>query len=476
MFLIEIIENNSLVMFLSIVIPIACVVGGYFVYRSVLRERKRYREEVANYIEGILNKREISTSISSYITRSEDAVFSLIAFDLDKFTTIIENFGREEADNIIKDLAYKIMEILPKRVEIGRTDVDEFLIFVKGEYDRDAVMAMAKKLLLLTNEPMKIFDDSTINLTASISICYYPLHGNNLKDLQESLDIAMYIIKRDGGNQIKVYNKKFGEVESGNMQYYKQIKDGIKNSEFTLYYQPMINCETKKIFGVEGLLRWNHPELGVLSPFKFINIMEQSGDIKWVGEWGLECLIKEYIELKKISNGDSLIVSLNLSPKQLSDPMLPVEFQKLVKKYRINPKDITLEIAEFTIYDKHDVIKKNITDLKDLGFSIAVDGFGLDFNGIKRLEELKIDIVKLDKEYLDPETDAQLKQKFLGLLIDFAKQNNITIVAEGIEDIQALQVALGLGVQIVQGYNFAKPMSAEELTKYVESNDWLTHM
>ena len=114
--------------------------------------------------------------------------------------------------------------------------------------------------------------------------------------------------------------------------------------------------------------------------------------------------------------------------------------------------------------------------MKDLAFSIAVDGFGLDFNGIKRLEELKIDIVKLDKEYLDPETDAQLKQKFLGLLIDFAKQNNITIVAEGIEDIQALQVALGLGVQIVQGYNFAKPMSAEELTKYVESNDWLTHM
>ena len=292
----------------------------------------------------------------------------------------------------------------------------------------------------------------------------------------ESLDIAIYTCKREGGNQCRVYAPESATEESTNLEYYKEIKQGIKNKEFTLYYQPQVDCVNKKLFGFEGLLRWNHPKHGVLSPFKFITILEQSGDIKWVGEWGLESLIRTLQEVQKAFPGENQVFSMNLSPKQLLSPSLAIEFQKIVRKYKINPASISLEIEEFAIFDKHDVIKKNLKDLKAVGFKISVDGFGLDFNGIKKLEELQIDIVKLDKQYMDPDTDMELKQRFISLLIEFAAKNNITIVAEGIEDLEDLSYARKLGINVIQGYNFSKPMAAEEVIKYVRNQEFLNHM
>lgn len=475
MFLTSVTENQSLTIFLAIIIPILVIGAGYFVFRSVIKENKRYKEEVVNYIEGVQNKKEINTSISSYITR-QSLPFSLIMVDIDKFSDIIENFGRDEANKIIKNMALHILDILPKRVEMARIDTDKFLIFMKSEYSKEEALALTRKILSIIIEPITIFGDNTINVTASLSVCLYPNHGNTLKQLMESLDIAMYICKRNGGNQYLLYTEETGAHESENLEYYKQIKKGIKNKEFTLYYQPIINCKTKEFYGFEGLLRWNHPELGLLSPYKFISIMEQSGDIKWVGEWGLESLIKEYLEVKRQGFITNFVCTMNLSPKQLSDASLAIEFQKIIRKYRVNASSIVLEIEEFALFDKHDTIKKNIKDLKELGFKIAVDGFGLDFNGIKRLEEMQVDIVKLDKEYMDPDTDSTLKQQFTNLLIDFASTRNITIIAEGVEDVEVLNSIRNQGIDIVQGYNFSKPLEAKDLEEYIKSNDWVAHM
>lgn len=472
MFLTEITDNVSLTIFLAIIIPILVIIGGYFLYRSVIKENKRYREEVTNYIDGIETKKEINTSISSYISKQFSSSFSLIFIDVDKFSDVIETFGDDEANKIIYDLASRILHILPKRVEMARLDTDQFLLFLKAEYSKEEVNALARKILALITEPICLFGEDNINITGSISIAIYPNHGNNIKKLMESLDIAMYICKKNGGNQYLMYTEEKGINETENIKYYKQIKSGMENKEFTLYYQPIINCNTNQLYGFEGLLRWNHPELGVLSPHKFISIMEQSGDIIWVGEWGLESLIKEYVEICHNTNND-IVCSMNLSPKQLVDPSLPVSFQKIIRKYRVPANVIVLEIEEFALYDKHSGIKDNILKLKELGFKIAVDGFGLDFNGIKRLEELQIDIVKLDKEYLNSDTDTELKKNFIKILLDFAKERNIIIIAECIEDQENLNVVINEGINFVQGYYFSKPIDKEEFEKYVKNGKFI---
>ena len=193
----------------------------------------------------------------------------------------------------------------------------------------------------------------------------------------------------------------------------------------------MIDGSKEDIYAIEGLLRWNHPELGVLSPHKFITIMEQTGDINWVGLWGLETLIKEWFRLKKKYNRE-FKMSLNLSPKQLTSKTLAMDFQKLVKKYHISPKLVILEIEEFAIFDRQEQIKENLAQLKELGFDIAVDGFGLDYKALKQLEQSAINVLKLDREYLSGSIDASLKEKFIEILVDFSRTHNLTLVCKGV--------------------------------------------
>jgi len=472
----DILENQSLTVFLSIVCVFIMLFVIFFLFYRYLKESKRYKAELKSYIEGILTKREIYAAITSYINKLPDNEFSLIGIDIDRFREVNEALGKDEADKLLRMMIYKIQEIVPKRVDIARIDVDQFLVFIKGEYELQDAIDLAKKILYIISTPFKIYSGTQVELTASVGIVRYPYHGTTLRQLLDSIDIAIYQVKRDGGNKYAVYSPEASKELSQNLEYYREIKDGIKNKEFTLYYQPIIDCKNKNVFAFEGLLRWNHPKLGVLSPNKFINIMEQSGDISWIGEMGIEQIMKEVQELEKAGYND-VIFTLNLSAKQLIDAELPAKISKLLKQYRIEPNRIAFEFGEFTLYDRQEVMRKNMKALKDIGFKIAVNGVGLDFNGIKKLEEMKIDIVKLAKEYMKQDIDDDLfKNKYISLLTNYAEKNNISIVAEGIEDIENLEYAQSLGVNIIQGYNFSSAIEESQVIPYIERKDYLNKM
>ena len=464
--------NKSLAVFLTIVVVLVTLGIIYVLYRVVRREVKRYKEEVANYIDGIETKREITADVNAYISRSVSAEFTLLSIDMDHFSSVVENFGAEEAERIIKGIAAKILETVPTRVLVGRIKLDGFVVFAKGDYSREECVRMAKKILQVIAEPIKIYDESSLQLTCSIGICYYPTHGRNFKELLESLQIATFICKRSGGNQYRIYSREEKQDEGANMEYYYQIKNGIENKEFTIFYQPVIDKNSKDIYAFEGLLRWNHPDLGLLSPHKFINIMEQTGDINWVGLWGLETIVREQFELRKKYNREFLM-SINLSPKQLSNPTLPQDFQKIIKKYRASAKNFILEIEEYTIFEKLDQVKANLTFLREMGFQIAVDGFGLDYKGLKKLEDNQVDVIKLDREFLDEEADQYLKDKFVSILVDFVKNQQRTLICEGVENYDYLERAMNMGIEKFQGYHFAKPLSFEELVQYIDTKAWL---
>ena len=463
--------NKSLAVFLTIVVIIVTIGLIYILYRVVHREIRRYKEEVANYIDGIETKREITADVNAYISRSVSAEFTLIGIDMDHFSSVVENFGQEEAERIIKGIASKLLEAVPARVLIGRVKLDGFVVFVKGDYSREECLRIAKKILQVVSDPIKIYDESTLQLTCSVGICYYPTHGRNFKELFESLQIATFICKRSGGNQYRIYSREEKQDEGANMEYYYQIKNGISNKEFDIYYQPIFDKETQDLYAFEGLLRWNHPELGVLSPHKFINIMEQTGDINWVGLWGLETVVHEEFELRK-RYGREFLMSINLSPKQLSNPTLPQDFQKVIKKYRANPKNFILEIEEYTIFEKLDQVKNNLTQLREIGFQIAVDGFGLDYKGLKKLEDNSVDVIKLDREFLDEEADQYLKDKFVSILVDFVNKQGRTLICEGVENYDYLERAMNMGIDKFQGYHFTKPLSNVELMSYIDGKDW----
>ncbi|MFA7588933.1 MAG: GGDEF domain-containing phosphodiesterase, partial [Acholeplasmataceae bacterium] len=305
--------------------------------------------------------------------------------------------------------------------------------------------------------------------TASIAVVFYPMHGETLKELLKSMQIALYLIKKNGGNAVRIYSNDMGE-HGEHIEYYYQIKHAIQHKEFQLYYQPIIDVKNKDIYGVETLIRWNHPEHGLLAPNQFLGVMEQSGDIHWIGLWGLETLIKTHQELDQTFPSKRIYLTLNLSPKQLINDLLPSDFQKILKKYRMNPEFIVLEIIEFALFEKETTIFKNLKKLKDMGFKIAIDGFGLDYQTLSKVDKLDIDIIKLDNEFLQAE--EYMKGKFASLLVEYAEKNQYDIICESIEDSEMLNQAISYDVKYLQGFYLAKPMSSEALKGYIGTKHW----
>lgn len=460
----------TVVIFVFIVLVIIGLI--VLLAKSFFKERKKILEEKALTIEGVLTRSEIHSVIASYIAKSsKETQFSLIYIDLDKFTDFVNAFGKNESEKIIEKIIKNIEVVLPKGVKISRMQNDEFLIFLTMDFDRTEAVDLANKIKLAIAKQIKLFGDTQISATASIAIAFYPVHGNNLKDLLNSLQIATYIIKKNGGDSVRVYSQEMSDQGGEHVEYYYQIKHAIQHKEFQLFYHPMINTKTKDIYGVEALIRWNHPEHGLLSPFKFLGIMEQSGDVHWIGLWGLETLIKTYQELKQVFPKKDIKFSMNLSPKQLMNESLPADFQKILKKYRMNAEHIVLEIIEFAVFEKQIHIFNNLKLLKEMGFKIAIDGFGLDYQTLSKVEKMDIDIIKLDNEFLK-ESEAYMKAKFATLLIEFAHKNEYEVISEMIESKEMMDESANYDIQIMQGFYFTKPLSAEALRGYIGTEAW----
>lgn len=444
----------------------------YFLAISFFKERQRLKDEKSLTIEGILSKTEMISLISSYISRaSGDMQFSLFNIDLDKFTDYENAFGQIESERIIERIVRNIEAVVPRSIKIARMQKDELILAIPYDYDRTESMEIANKVKGAIGKTIRLFGETTINATATIAVAFFPAHGSMVKELLNSLQIATYIMKKNGGNAVRIYSEEMSSEEGEHVEYYYQIKHAIQHKEFQLFYHPIINVADDTIFGAEALIRWNHPEHGLLSPFKFLGIMEQSGDIHWIGLWGLETIIKTYQEISQMFPTVDFKVTMNLSPKQLMSDTIFQDFQKILKKYRMNAKHIVLEVVEFTLFDRQDVIRKNLSLLKQLGFLVAIDGFGLDFQTLEKVAALNVDIIKLDSSFLSEEEDF-IRSKFANLIVDFAKKNNCQVVCELIETKDLMVAAKNYGIHLLQGYYFSQPVSAEALRGYIGVSAW----
>ncbi len=464
--------SDSVIVLFSIIALIITLLLSYLFYRLIKANLIKLKEEAESLTESTLSKIEMRESIEYYIGKIGGfGVFSLLFFDIDNFTALNDLFGKEKCDNILAELANRIVKTLPYRASLARLQKDEFLIFIKDEYSADDLQDIAQKLLETVREPFTVLRDEEINLTASVGMATYPTSGQTYKELLANLELAAYVTKRNGGNAYTMYYHELSTAESANMEYFKEVKDAIKRKEFCLFYQPIINIRTNEIFAFESLIRWNHPVHGILPPFKFINILEQSGDINWVGQWGVEQLAKQLVELKV--RGNNIKLSINLSTKQLLDEMLAENFKKITKKYRINNNDIILEIAEFAMYDKMATIKTNLLKLRDAGFIIAVDGFGLDYATIAKIEKEPIDMIKLDRGFLEDIDNNFMKEKFVNMLVDYAKTNERFVVSEGIENLTMENYIKKNKIDFGQGYYYSKPIEESELLNFIDNKPWL---
>ena len=455
-------------------VALVAIIGASFLILMFIRRNIRHEKEASQVIvDNAITKRAMEDSIKQYIKKVDRfGALTLLYVDIDGFADLNEVFGRDTCDEILKEMATRILRILPYKASLCRYENDEFLIFVKDEDNKSRIEKLAGLIVDVISNPYQVLVGETLVVTASVGVVNYPQAGSNFEELYSNLQLTTYVSKRDGGNKFTNYYGSIKEDETENMMYYREVKSAIQNREFVLYYQPIVNLADKTLNGAEALMRWNHPTKGVQAPATFLKVLEQTGDIKWVGEWGIETMIRTHNELLEKFPTVPLRLSLNLSTKQLLDANLANKFIDLMNKNNAKPDQYMLEISDFMMMEKIAVIRTNIFKLKDFGFKIAVDGFELDGQSVQAIQRSPIDVIKLGRGFLKDIDNNFMKEKLLSILVKFAQDNDKTIICEGIETAEVTKYVKEQSVFYGQGYYFAKPMSLDAFSEYMEKKQY----
>lgn len=464
---------------ITLLVVLAAVGLGVIFYFLIKYNLKKYNDENENLNDKTVSKNDMNKSIAAHIKKvGRFGDFSLIYLDIDNFTSTNDVFGREQCDDFLQEICSRFQKRFPYRTVISKYNNDEFLILIKENLTYEQVCKVAEALLADVRAKLYVSTTESISLSASAGVALYPSCGTTLEALLKNLELATYVSKREGGNKFTVYNKNMTKDETSNYQFFIEIKKAIANKEFCLYYQPIIDLNTNNICAYEALMRWNHPEQGVLPPAKFMNIMEQSGDIYWVGKWGLEIIASKHEALASLVGGEFKL-SLNLSTKQLTYEKTADELMLVAKKANVKPQNIILEISGYTMFEHMENVKQNLLKLRDNGFTMAVDGFELDYSTITKIQKEPIDMIKLNRSFLadiekNPES-KEIKEKFVKMLVESAEVAHRVVVCEGVETAEQEAYVKSQGINIGQGYYYSKPIPEDEIEDFIRYRKWETH-
>lgn len=457
---------------LTIVFVLLAIGLGVGIFFLIKLNIKKLNEDSEVLDDKTVSKAEMDRSITSYIKKvGKFGDFSLIYIDIDNFSNTNDLFGREQCDLFLREISERFTRRYPYRCVISKYNEDEFLIFIKENLTYEQVCGVCNNLLADVRKKLFVSTTESIVLTASAGICLYPSCGKTTEELIRNLELSTYISKREGGNKYTVFYKNLVKDESSNYQFFKEVKEAITNKEFCLYYQPMMDLIHNKVFGFEALMRWNHPKEGVLAPAKFISVMEQSGDIYWVGNWGLELLTQKYLEFQKNGNED-ISLSLNLSSKQLTYESLADDLILVAKKAGVDASHIILEVNGYQVFERAMNVKPNLLKLRDFGFKVAVDGFELDYSTISKIAKEPIDIIKLNRSFLEDIANNEIKEKFVKMLVETCESINRMVICEGVENKEAEDYIKKNGVMYSQGYYYSKPMEEDKVLDFVRYRKW----
>ncbi len=467
------VELNDFAVYGIVALIIVLTIGViYLLIRGIKKdmyERTSGNDDYFSSVKGLKSRSQLIDELNSYIDTHANPELTLIYADLDNFKGINDAFGQRQGDVVLTTIAKNLVNILPRYASIANFAGDDFIIFMRGDFTNERVESFINEIQKAISKPIKIFDDE-VSLSASIGIVQAPYNGRHTNILLSNLEVAMYVSKREGKNRYTFFDAELSDKEADNASYYKQVKRAIARNEFTLYYQPIVDLNNGEIVGMESLIRWNHPDMGVIQPAKFLNILEQTGDINWVGIWGFETIIKFSIEWKKTFPESKAIFSFNLSPKQLMSTTIIDDFRRILKKYKEEASNFCLEIIEFALFERFGQIKDNLFNLKNMGFKIAIDDFGLDYSTLNRLEQLSVDVIKLNRRFAVNTKESYLSEKITEMLAEYADKQNKMVIVEGIEDFDTVSYFSNLGIKLGQGYYFSEPKPSRNIIEDYKNN------
>jgi diguanylate cyclase (GGDEF)-like protein/PAS domain S-box-containing protein len=387
---------------------------------------------------------------------------ALLFIDLDGFKSINDSMGHSVGDEVLKLVASRLTDEKDTNDIISRQGGDEFLFIVSIE-TLDTIVSIAEKLLKKFEHAFYVMDYA-FNTSASIGIALYPDDGDSFDVLLQNADTAMYAAKESGKNSYCFYTRQMNLNLIGQFKIQNDLKNALQNNEFVLYYQPQINLVDNKIIGAEALIRWPHPERGMIFPMDFIPIAESSGLIVQIGQWVIEESCRQAALWQQ--NGIDITIAINISAVQFVRGNLENIVRNALLMYKIDPKRLELELTESIMIHNTEITLQCVRNLKSLGVQLSLDDFGTGYSSLAYLKRFAVDKLKIDQSFVRDILKDREDATIVKTIIQMAKNLKLKTIAEGVEDANVLAVIDAYGCDEVQGYHFAKPMGALEFEKY----------
>ena len=393
---------------------------------------------------------------------------SMLFIDLDGFKAINDRYGHAVGDKLLMQVGHKLAATVRTSDTASRIGGDEFAVLLEGYPDELAAAAAAERILSAVREPM-IVHGREMRIDASIGIAL-AVDGDGAEDLLRNADAAMYVAKKAGRGRYQVYDAQAHQNVLERLDLVAELKHALDLHEFDLHYQPIVSLDNSRITGVEALIRWNHPTRGMMSPLSFITVAEESGMIVEIGRWVLRkaCL---QMRLWLDHLGDiPLTFSVNISARQLQDPTLVDDVRTALSEARLDPARLVLEITESVFMDDIDIVQERLAQIKEIGVGLALDDFGTGYSSLGYLDRFPIDIIKIDKTFVDRISDTG-DDPLAQAIIRLSETFGISTVAEGIEQrLQADRLSF-LGCRLGQGYLYSRPIPASDFICLLEDQN-----
>ncbi|HEU5141355.1 MAG TPA: EAL domain-containing protein [Bacillales bacterium] len=384
---------------------------------------------------------------------------AIIVLDLDRFKVINDSWGHHVGDQIIQEVAVRIQSCLNGRDMVARSGGDEFIILL-DETDLAETKRIVEEINSQIFSPLLI-DKQELHISASVGISMYPHDGDSLGTLIKFADTAMYMSKQAGTGNYRFYTDSLEYFFPSKMNMEKELRAAIDQKEFVLYYQPKIDLQNGRLMGVESLIRWKSPKLGLIPPNQFIPLAEELDLIGPIGTWVLENACKRWREWK--NNGEyAIYISVNLSPRQLLQSGFVNNVKRIIRKNHVDPRFLVFEITENVTIFQSQAIMKRLEQLKEIGVKLAVDDFGTGYASLNYLTKLPIDILKIDKSFIQSINMAEDSSAVINGILVMAAELGLLVVAEGIETEEQLEFLKGQ-CDYGQGYFFSRPLPAKKL-------------
>lgn len=459
--------NIQDVIFEEVFQGIAIIMITYGFYKAI-EEKESFVQEMKDlafndYLTSLPNRRSIKEKLSYFIEEASNNSNKLgvLFIDLDEFKIINDTFGHNIGDDLLKKASIRLKNVIRTKDIVARLGGDEFIIVLHDIKDYDEVECIANRIIDKFKEAF-ILNGIHIHTSCSIGISVFPDSGRDLDTLFKNADIAMYKAKKNGKNSFEIYDDSMNDLSIRKLQIAEGLRIALEKEEFYLTYQPKVDIPTGKITGLEALIRWNHPKFGLLYPNEFIKIAEETGIIKEIDLHVLEQVCGQ-IKNWDDSGLELVNIAVNISAQLFNEKTFIERVESILSNNDIDTSFISMEITETTAMENKNYALRILNQLKKHRIQIHLDDFGTGYSSLCYLKTFPVDVLKIDKLFIDGIVKDKKDESIIRSLINMAKSLGIKVVSEGVETTQQLKFLEENKCDEYQGYLFSKPVSIEEI-------------